>query len=682
MGRTNYWRRSLLATAAIMIYAGPAIGQEEQQQQPPAQNTDSEPGILDQITLTASKVAEKVIDALASVSVTTRTEIRRQQPQRIGTVISQSPSVTTEENPDDPATAINIRGLQDFGRVAVTIDGARQNFQRSGHNADGAFYLDDAFIRSIDITRGPVANVYGSGAIGGVVSFETVDPTDILRPGESIAGELTGGTIFEGQKGYNGSFIGAIRPVEQFQILLGGALKDLNDYDDGSGNRVPDSGQDVDSYIGKVVFEPREGHRLELTGQAQNFDFVGGLGTATSPRRTSEVDTENYTAQYGYRSDDTALIDVRASAYYTSTDAFQERVSGTPAQQQQTRDFSIETTGFDVNNTSRFDLGDVALAVTYGGDLFHDKVKVVDDFGTADLFTPSGKRTVYGGFIQSHAHWEMFDLIAAARYDGYDLEGGEAELNGDRLSPKVTLGVTPFQGFQIYGTYAEGYRSPAITETLIGGFHPPPATFEFLPNPNLKPEVGKTLEAGVNIKYDEVLMPGDTLRAKSAIYQNDVSDFIEGVFDPIANTYQYVNVADAQLWGIEGEVVYDAGVFFATAAGSMNRGDNETTDEPLQSVYPDKLILGAGVRFLEQDLTLGARLTLVAEQDRLPAAAAALESDSYELIDIYVTYDVYDYAQIFASIENLGDVTYTRYRDGDESPGLVAKVGFTARLGQ
>ena len=52
------------------------------------------------------------------------------------------PGVSTEENADDPATAINVRGLQDFGRVAVTIDGARQNFQRSGHNANGMFYFE------------------------------------------------------------------------------------------------------------------------------------------------------------------------------------------------------------------------------------------------------------------------------------------------------------------------------------------------------------------------------------------------------------------------------------------------------------------------------------------------------------------------------------------------------------
>ncbi|MFY7951047.1 MAG: TonB-dependent receptor plug domain-containing protein, partial [Armatimonadaceae bacterium] len=115
----------------------------------------------------------------------------------------------TQENPNDPATAVNVRGLQDFGRVAVTVDGARQNFQRSGHNANGAFFLDPAFVRTIDVTRGPVANIYGSGAIGGVVSFETVEPKDILRPREKVAGELGFTALLGGrQNGVYGSVIG------------------------------------------------------------------------------------------------------------------------------------------------------------------------------------------------------------------------------------------------------------------------------------------------------------------------------------------------------------------------------------------------------------------------------------------------------------------------------------------
>lgn len=264
---------SLILTASVLalaIGAGKSSGQDAETPVEQLSGSGDPVILLDQITYTVGKVADKVIDALASVSVTSREEIRRQQPQRIGTVISQTPGVTTEENPDDPATSINIRGLQDFGRVAVTVDGARQNFQRSGHNADGAFYLDTAFVRSIDITRGPVANVYGSGAIGGVVSFETVDPSDILRANEQIAAEISGDTLFASQEGWGGTFIGAARPTEAFQFLIGGSLKELDDYDDGSGDLVPDSGYDVGSLIGKVVIAPGSGHRLELAAQTRS----------------------------------------------------------------------------------------------------------------------------------------------------------------------------------------------------------------------------------------------------------------------------------------------------------------------------------------------------------------------------------------------------------------------------
>src|SRR5690606_40939425 len=66
----------------------------------------------------------------------------------------------------------------------VLVEGARQNFQRSGHGANGAFYLEPEMLKSVDVTRGPTSTIYGSGAIGGVVAFELLDADDILMPGE------------------------------------------------------------------------------------------------------------------------------------------------------------------------------------------------------------------------------------------------------------------------------------------------------------------------------------------------------------------------------------------------------------------------------------------------------------------------------------------------------------------
>jgi len=678
-----------VSVAAIAAGSAQVFAQTQQQAAPPV--------ALDEITVTATKDPQQAIDALASVSVINRTEIRQRQEQRTGTLLNQLPNVETNENQRDPATAVNIRGLQDFGRVAVTVDGARQNFQTSGHNANGVFYLDPAFVRSIDITRGPVANIYGSGAIGGVVSFETVDPKDILLPGEKFAAELGGTAVFGRQTGYYISALQALRANEMLETMAGVTYKRLNDYKDGDGVKVGDSGQDLKSAIGKIVINPAEGHQIKIGGLYQNYDFSSfGVGDSGSIRRQSEVTTTNLFARYTFSRPDNPWLNLSANAYITSTDLDQTRLTGSATTRGQKRSFAIRTSGFDINNTTRFDIGPALLSLTYGGDYFHDVVNTRDGGGSADKFTPSGTRSVYGAFVQAHLKWSIVDVIGGLRYDGYDLSGGAVSSDGNRLSPKITLGVTPLAGIQFYGTYAEGYRAPAISETLINGLHPAPASFQFIPNPNLRPEIGKTLEAGVNLKFDDLFLQGDRLRGKATVFRNNVDDYIDGVsyFSPgcgnpfIPNAcagsyYTYVNKANARITGAEAELVYDARRWFASLSGSVTRGDGDdpTTGQraPLSSIYPSKLTLGGGVRFFDEKLLLGARVTFVGAQTRVPAGFTP--SKEFQLVDLYGSYQFTPDTRAFVQIDNVGDVRYRRYRDVENSPGIVAKVGFSTRFG-
>lgn len=670
-----------LAVGASAVMADAVMAQEEEI-------------LLDAITVTATREETRAVDALAGASVVTREEIRTRAAQRIGTILDTLPNVATQENPNDPATAVSIRGLQDFGRVAVTVDGARQNFQRSGHNADGAFFLDPAFVRVVDVTRGPVANVYGSGAIGGVVSFRTVEPDDVLAPGERLSLSLDQTFVVGAQDGILTSGIATMRPAEAFGALVGLSLRDLDDYESGDGVRVVDSGQEVVSGLGKVVIEPAPFHEIALSGQLQRFDFANGPGTAREPRRDNAVTTETYVARWSWADPASPWIDSTVQAWSTRTDTEQVQLSGTPPRLGSERAFEVHTIGADVFNTSRFAAGAVDLALTYGWDAFRDEVTTADPIGSADLFTPSGERTVWGGFVQSRATWGVLDLVGAVRFDAYELSGGSVSSDGERVSPKLTLGVRPIEGLQLYGTYAEGYRAPSVTETLIAGVHPFPATFTFLPNPALRPEIGKTLEAGVNLAFDDLVVPGDRLRGKVSVFRNDVDDFIESIYsDPGAPcgapipgacadaTFRYDNIARARITGAEMDIAYDARTWFASVTGGLTRGDNRVTDEPLTSIYPDTFALGGGLRFLDETLTLGGRVTFVSEQDRLPASAAGLASEAYTLVDLYATYDITPDARAYLRLENVGDVRYRRFRDGADSPGFVTKVGFQARLG-
>ena len=200
-----------------------------------------------------------------------------------------------------------------------------------------------------------------------------------------------------------------------------------------------------------------------------------------------------------------------------------------PAASADNRGYLLDTFGIDVHNTSRFETGDSwRHAITYGLDAFQDKVTTNDLRGTSEVTTPGGRRTVSGGFVQWKANYtSMLEVVGALRYDNYKLESGTTSSGGDRLSPKITVGLLPTAIVTPYVSYAEGYRAPSITETLVNGPHagatttipssvvrrarPGPgadSTFCFVPNPNLRPEVGKNKEIGFNVRKNGLFARG------------------------------------------------------------------------------------------------------------------------------------------------------------------------------
>ena len=123
----------------------------------------------------------------------TGSDLRRTlQPTSAADILRLIPNVTTQSDGSDPGIGVNIRGLQDYGRVNVLVDGARQNFAREGHGANGQFYFDPEMMKSVDVTRGPTSTIYGSGAIGGVVSFTTLDAGDVLKDDATFGEKIRG----------------------------------------------------------------------------------------------------------------------------------------------------------------------------------------------------------------------------------------------------------------------------------------------------------------------------------------------------------------------------------------------------------------------------------------------------------------------------------------------------------
>lgn len=675
-GRTGAGRNRVAGVGAVcaallLSQPGDAVAQET---------------ALEGIVVTTTKVEARAIDTLSgssSVSAeTTQTEFG--DPDSVVPILNSIPGVTTSTTARDPGVAVNIRGLQDFGRVNVLIEGARQNFQRSGHNANGVVYVDPEMIKRVDVTRGPTATVYGSGAIGGVVSFELLDADDILRAGETTAVRLKGAYGSNGVGGL-GSATGAMR-VGNFDIVVQGNVRDGSDYKDGDGNVVEDSEQNSDSYMSKARWKFAPGHMLTVSAIKYKADFTDRPSDTSTTQRNSDVDNEQYTVGYKFKRSDVPLLDVSLKAYRNTTDLSQTRTDSNSGLEPagSFRDFHIVTQGFDASNTSRFEMPGTKVALTVGADGFRDQVETSDPVGGGDEFTPGGTREAYGAFVQTKFTFlKQIDLIGALRYDSYKLEGGGNESSGDRVSPKVTVGWTPVKGFTVYSTYAEGYRAPSITETLIDGVHPPTGgpPIVFHPNPNLRPEIAKNIEVGVNLSYTNIFRANDKFRAKVVAYRNKVDDYIDGVttFAGGAINYSYGNVENATLKGVEVEAAYDAGLWFLKVAGQHVRGTDDATGEALLSVPPDNLVTTVGFRMFENKMIAGARGNFYAGQKRV--TDTALWTSGYSTFDLFAQYAITKDATLNLNIDNLLDKDYRKYLNQSDSPGLTARVGMTVRFG-
>jgi hemoglobin/transferrin/lactoferrin receptor protein len=348
-------------------------------------------------------------------------------------------------------------------------------------------------------------------------------------------------------------------------------------------------------------------------------------------------------------------------------------------------------------------MGPVSHKLTIGGDSAWDRVRTADFAGGfVSALTPGGNRNIAGAFVQDEARFGWLRVLGALRHDSYSLNGGGFSSSGDRLSPKITVGVSPIRGIEFYGTYAEGYRAPAITETLISGTHPFPA-FQLLANPAVQPETAHNLEAGVNLKYDNVFHQDDSFRPKAAIFTNTVDNDLMPVgptyfvpFSPVfpaascsatprpfycvipITSYQYVNIAKARLEGAEVEAAYDWGDGFVSISGSHVDGRNEATGAALATVPPDRVSGTLGFRFLDRALTISSRLRLVSDSNS--SSVIATPTKGYGLVDIFASYKYSENISADLSVTNLFNRQYVQYLDTLASPGLTANLGVTIRF--
>jgi hemoglobin/transferrin/lactoferrin receptor protein len=608
--------------------------------------------------------SEEVYKTPASVSTAGRGDIETFGIVDTGDILRAMAGTSTRESLN-AGVAVNIRGLEGSGRVNMMIDGVRQNFRFTTHEAQGFVYIDPSLLAGVDVARGAVSTKGGAGALVGTADLRTLDVEDILLPGKKV-GVLN--TITWGSNGVGWQEMLATA-VTNGRLGIAGAIshREPDNYENGSGVTVPNTHQDLLSGLFKMNFALSSDQTLKLGAVFYDNDFF-----ANSYFQNLRSDT--YTLKYTYRPLSNPLIDFAFNAH--ANDVRMEYLKGASAVGRVMDDAGR---GFDVTNTSRFRLGGVRVASTYGYEYFGDDFTAFNKINPnlSGGVNPSGESSISGVFSQTKFSYGIFDLITGLRYDTYSLQGRfdtdgrgpgtsftEVDRSDGRLNPKVTLAAQVLPWLQPYVTYAEAFRAPTVQETFLGGSHPGGGV-GFLPNPFLEPEVQTGWEFGFNVVKDGVLKRGDAFRFKATYFDMDVENYVTACGGPAGTSFCNVQ-GTSQVKGVEVQSKYDTGWFFGGLAYTWTDTNLPTQINGLgaHSYLPEHTaVLTAGLRMLEQRLTLGTRVSYFSESfvgnENVGGFYAAPFMPGYTLVDLFSTYKLNDRMELGVNVINLFDIDYT-----------------------
>lgn len=650
---------ALILPALILApLLAPMARAEEPVQEEPVQEVVMEAIIL--------RNARDEASAATNPTATSTTETGA-QPRGLDSLLRDMAGVTTQGGSAAEAeTAVNIRGLQDHGRVAVTLDGARQNFARAGHGANGSFALDPEMLRSATVTRGPGA---ATGAIAGAVALRSVSAEDLIPAGETQGGELR---LRYGRLSKSPTLHAAWASQlgADADLTFAATRSETGDYRDGDGNLVP-AGQRSQSGLLKFGWRPDADHSLTLSGSLLDRSYI--TGRQTSVPRDTDLRSGMLVLDHVY-DPDSDLLALQTTLYRSGMELDQTSLDTSLTPTGDSRAYRTETTGLRVQNRALFDLGATAHELTLGLEAFEDKVTTRDS-SQASL-TPSGQRRVWGLSATDRIELGDSTLSFGLAAEGYSLRSAAGGNSGTSLSPRLALDQPLSDTLTLHLALAQGYRPPALSESLVDGSHPEPADFAVRPNPNLKGERATSAELGLSYSGDSLLAEGDQLTARATLFRNTVSDYIGMVWvgSVFTGYYQYQNINRVRIEGLELEADYERDGLFATVSAQHLRGIDLDTGAELSRVAPDRLVLTAGLRRGADD-EIGARLTTVAAK-----TAGDLSAGSWTTLDLFLTRPLGDSALLALSVNNVLNDTYTPHLETQPAPGLNMQASLSIRF--
>ena len=684
-----------------------------------AQPTDDPLTFLESVTVTATLRPTPVRDTPGTVTVIDSDVIQRRQFETFADLVKYEPGVYVENHVTRLGlNGFNIRGIGG-NRVMTQVDGVQtsEQFDFGPFNAHQVG-LDLDALQSVEIVRSANSALYGSDALGGVVSLFTKDPTDYLRGQRFHIGAKT---TWDGRAGDISGNLTLAGGTERLQASLFASVN--------RGNEIRNKGTVKTTDATRTAANPQDVHSQQLLGKVVLTATPGNIWRVAAEVYDTRVDTEWFSdmgvtrlGPFTYHTLDSRAVDTQARlrlaldhtlvdragldqlswrVYGQRNDTSQvvdrERMTfafGPPTHSTRHETVDYAQSGYGGSAQGQTWLGDPdnGVLVTFGASHKADRFDILRDRSEVNLQTgapvptslifptkyfPESDAAEAGSYVQAEIRFGRVTLVPGVRYDHFTLNANQrdpvfiASLNPEpvdfsnsAVSPKVGLAARVTDVVTIHAQYAGGFRAPAYS-AINTGFTNPRGGYTTLPNAHLRAETSDNIEVGVRTAFDRASI-GVTA------FSNRYDDFIESTrigLNPRTRLleFQSQNLQEAEIKGVElrGEAYLTDSVMIR---GSYARIDGVeivkdatvpplAAETPLASIAPNEGVLG--IRYAHPSGRWGSELSLrLVESYQGAPDEDQFAPTAYQVVDLVSHVSLAEALTWRFGLLNLTDATY------------------------
>ncbi|GAB5454688.1 MAG: TonB-dependent receptor [Henriciella sp.] len=593
-----------------------------------AQEAETGETTLDTVIVEGSRLNQTETEVGSSVTIITAEDIDALGFDFAVDAVAAAPGVTINSNGAFGGSAsVRIRGASSE-QTLVLIDGVVVNDPTSPGGGFNFARLDTENIDRIEILKGPQSTLWGTDAIGGVVSITTKRPEEGL--GGSAFAEYGSFNTFRG-----GASIGNANDTGDFRLAIVGTSSDgISKADEDNGN-IEDDAYEALTLSAKGGFNLGGDARLSAdllwTDAETEFDsFVGGAqGSVGDGDEVSE--TEEFSANlsltgslFSNRLENLVLIGF--------SDITRENFSnGAPS-------FDAEGDRMLYRYQGTFEIDDqntLAFGAEREESTSRDEETSIDGLFALYEFKPVEQLTLTGGL----------------RLDDHERFGSET-------TGRVAAAYNPAENLTLRASWGQGFKAPTIFQTT---FFCCGAT---TPNADLQAETSEAFDIGLDWRSADG-------RAEAGITYFDQDTENQISFSFAVGGYE--NIAEVMSQGIELYGAYEITDWLSVSANYAYIDAEDGDGNPVRRI-PEH---SGDVRFSVDPEGPFSGNVLVRYNGE-ESNSATTDVDSWTRVDVTGSYDLNETVELFGRIENLFDEEYQQIV-GYGTPDLSGYLGIRLR---